>query len=129
MQILLAVDGSRHTLAAVRCVIKHTGCYRARPQVELVTVVGRKQIERYYQEKGEAALAAARRRLRAARIPCRAQILVGPVAERIVWHAADTSCDLIRMGSRGLGDLGKALLGSTATKVANLSRIPVLLAR
>ena len=142
MKILVAVDGSRHALAAVRCVIEHAGWYRARPQVELVTVhlpvpavrgmravVGTKQIERYYRDEGEAALAAARRRLRAARIPHRAHILVGAVAGRIVQHAAATRCDLICMGSRGLGDLGKALLGSTATKVANLSKIPVLLAK
>jgi nucleotide-binding universal stress UspA family protein len=41
----------------------------------------------------------------------------------------NTNCDLVCIGSRGMGDLGKALLGSTATKVLNLSDLPVLLVK
>jgi nucleotide-binding universal stress UspA family protein len=55
--------------------------------------------------------------------------MVGPVAESIVEKALDTGCDLICIGSRGLGDLGRALLGSTATKVLHLSDLPVLLVK
>jgi nucleotide-binding universal stress UspA family protein len=58
-----------------------------------------------------------------------ARVLVGPIAETIVKHARETRCDLICVGSRGMGALGKALLGSTATKLAQLSPLPLLIAK
>ena len=142
MKILIAVDGSRHSLAAVLFVIDHAGWYRDQPSVELVTVhlpvptlhgmsavIGRQHYERYYREEGEGRLAAAREKLDAAAIPYSPHMMVGQVAESIVEKALDTGCDLICIGSRGLGDLGRALLGSTATKVLNLSELPVLLVK
>jgi nucleotide-binding universal stress UspA family protein len=140
MKILVAVDGSRHALAAVQSVIDHAGWYREKPSVELVTVhlpvpsfrgmgmvVSRAHLERYYRDEGEERLELARKKLAAAGIPFATRILVGPVAELIVEHAQASGCDLICIGSRGLSDLGKALLGSTATKVLHLSKLPVLL--
>jgi nucleotide-binding universal stress UspA family protein len=142
MKILLAVDGSKHSLAAVQALIGHADWYRDSPQVELVTVhlpvpklpgmgaaVGKKQIADYYQQDGEQKLAAARRKLDAARIKYQARVLVGPVAETLVKHATRERCDLIFIGTRGMSELGKALVGSTATKVMHISPIPVLLVK
>ena len=138
MKILVAVDGSKPSQKAVRLVIDHANWYRSRPRVELVAVhlpvpkVGptpRSQVQRYYAEEGEAMLAAARRKLKAARVPCKAHVLVGPVAETIVKHARATRCDLITIGTRGMGQLKSALVGSTATQVLHLSHIPVLLVK
>jgi nucleotide-binding universal stress UspA family protein len=142
MKILLAVDGSRNSLDAVKCLIEHADWYREKPAVELVTVhlpvpklprmnlvVGKNQIERYYEEEGEERLAAAKKKLDAAGISYRPRILVGPIAETIVLHAEKNRCDLILIGSRGMTELGKALLGSTATKVLHLSSVPVLLVK
>jgi nucleotide-binding universal stress UspA family protein len=142
MKILIAVDGSRHSLAAVQFVIEHANWYREKPTVELVTVhlpvptlhgmsalISRQHYERYYREEGDGRLAAARAKLDAAAVPYSSHILVGQVAETIVDKALNTGCDLICIGSRGLGDLGKALLGSTATKVLHLSDLAVLLVK
>ena len=142
MKILVAVDGSKHALAAVQCVIDHADWYREKPSVELVTVhlpvptfhgmgavIGKQHFERYYREEGEDRLATAREKLDAAGIPYSTHIMVGPIAESIVEKAMNTRCDLVCIGSRGMGDLGKALLGSTATKVLNLSDLPVLLVK
>jgi nucleotide-binding universal stress UspA family protein len=142
MKVLIAVDGSKHSLGAVQCLIDHADWYRGKPDVELLTVhlpvpklprmglaVGKSQIQRYYDEEGEARLAAARRRLEAAGIPHKATVLVGPVAETIVKRAKDTRCDLIYIGTRGLSEIGKALLGSTANKVLHLADTPVLLVK
>ena len=38
MKILLAVDGSKHSLKAVKTLIDHAGWYREKPAVELVNV-------------------------------------------------------------------------------------------
>lgn len=142
MKILLAVDGSKHALRAVDCLIEHADWYREKPTVELVTVhlpvpklprmgmvVGKNQIQRYYEDEGQAALAAAKRKLGAAGIEYRASILVGRIAEAIVQQAAKTRCDLIFVGTHGRTAAGNALLGSTATKVLHISKTPVLLVR
>jgi len=142
MRILVAVDGSKGSLDAVQLLIDHADWYRKAPEVHLVAVhlpvpkiprmglvVGKGQIERYYQEEGAAMLAAARRKLDAARIPYRAQVRVGPVAETLVRYARDKRCDLIYIGTRGMTALGKVLVGSTATKVLHISDIPVLLVK
>jgi nucleotide-binding universal stress UspA family protein len=142
MKILIAVDGSKHSLAAVKCLIDHADWYRAKPDVELVTVhlpvpklprmgmaVGKSQLEKYYEEEGAAQLAAAKRKLAAAGIKCKATVLVGPVAESIVKRAKDARCDIIYIGTRGMSEIGKALMGSTATKVLHISDTPVLLVR
>lgn len=142
MRILLAVDGSKGSLDAVQCVIDHADWYRDTPEVHLVTVhlpvpklprmglaVGKAQIQRYYDEEGAARLAAARKRLEGAGMAYRARVLVGPVAETLVRYAKDKRCDLIVIGTRGMTAIGKALVGSTATKVLHIASTPVLLVK
>ena len=142
MKILLAVDGSKHSMDAVKCLIEHADWYRSKPVVELVTVhlpvpklagmgmaVGKNQVQRYYDEEGEAALAAAKKKLTAARVEFKASVLVGQVAEAIVEHAAKARCDLIYIGTHGRSEAANMLLGSTATKVLHISTVPVLLVR
>src|SRR5437763_2239257 len=76
MKILLAVDGSPHSLDTVKSVIAHADWYRDKPAIELITVhrpvprigglgaaVSKAQIERYYEEEGEKALGAAKKAL------------------------------------------------------------------
>jgi len=136
MKILLAVDGSKHSLDAVKCVIDHADWYRDKPQVELVTVhrpvpklpgmrmvVGKSQIERYYREEGEEALAEAKKLLERAGVPYEPRILVGDPAEMLARHAKSAGCDLVCIGSPA------ALIGSTATKVLHISPVPVLLVK
>ena len=142
MKILLAVDGSKHSMRAVESLLEHAAWYRERPQVELVTVhlpvpkvggigggVSKAQVQRYYQEEGDEWLAPAKKKLDAAKVPYTARILVGPVAETLVKHAKSAGCDLIYIGTRGMTATANALLGSTATKVLNLSTVPVLLVK
>ncbi len=141
MKILLAVDGSKPSLDAVGCLIQHADWYREAPVVELVTVqpplpqipglasLGRSQIRKYYQDEGETRLAAAKKKLDAARIAYRAHVLVGAVAESLVKHAKTAGCDLICMGCRGMTGIAGVLLGSTATRVLNLTTLPVLLVK
>ena len=142
MRILIAVDGSKHALDAVQFLIEHAGWLRAEPQVELVTVhapvpklpglgtvVGKKQLQRYYEDEGEEALAGAKKLLDKAKIGFNASVLIGPVAETIVAHAGSAHCDLVVIGNRGMSAAANMLLGSIATKVLHLSPIPVLLVK
>jgi nucleotide-binding universal stress UspA family protein len=142
MKILLAVDGSKNSLDAVDCLIEHADWYREKPAVELVTVhlpvprlprmglvVGKDQVQRYYAEEGAALLAKAKKKLDAAGIAYQTRILVGPIAETIVQHAKTRRCDMIFIGTRGMTAAANMLLGSVATKVLHLSRVPVLLVK
>jgi nucleotide-binding universal stress UspA family protein len=142
MKVLLAVDGSKSSLKAVDCIIEHADWYRQKPEVELVTVhlplpkvrnlgkvVGKTQIERFYQEEGEECLTAAKRKLDAAGLRYRARVLVGQVADTVVKEAKATRCDLICIGTRGMSGLGGFFLGSTATKLLQVADRPVLLAK
>lgn len=51
------------------------------------------------------------------------------VWKRICEVAADEECDMIIMGSRGLGDWEGAMIGSVTNKVLAHCTIPVLVAR
>ena len=140
MKILVAVDGSKASLDALKNVIEHADLYREQPAIELVTVhrpvpkvrgmgaaVGKSQIDRYYQEEGEQTLADAKKLLERAGIPYQAHVLVGEPAEMIVKHCDKIHCDMIAVGAKGRSAIGKMLVGSTATKVLQLSDTPVLL--
>jgi len=142
MKILLAVDGSKSALQAVDSLIEHAEWYRDRPTVELVTVhppvprlpglsnlVSKAQLQQYYKEEGEAQLAEAKTMLEDAGIDYEARVLVGPVAEILVAQAKAKRCDMIFIGSRGMGAARNLLLGSTVAKVLHLSGVPVLVAR
>jgi nucleotide-binding universal stress UspA family protein len=142
MKILLAVDGSKYSLDAARSLIEHADWYRDKPAVELVFVhlpvprlpgvsrfITKAQLASYYREEGEAQLARAKKLLEGAGVACRARVLVGPVAETIVRHAREARCDLIFIGTRGMTAAGNMLLGSTATKVLHLSKVPVLVVK
>ena len=140
MKILVAVDGSKASLDALKNVIDHTDQYREAPSIELVTVhrpvpklggmggaVGKSQLDRYYQEEGDQTLAEAKKLLERAGIPYEPRVLVGEPAEMIVKQAKKVGADLIAVGATGKSALGKMLLGSTAAKVLQLADIPVLL--
>ncbi|TMH38996.1 MAG: universal stress protein [Betaproteobacteria bacterium] len=142
MKILLAVDGSKHSLKAVKSLIEHADWYREKPAVELVNVhlpvprirgmsavVGASQVRRYYDREGKAALSKARKLLDAAGIGYSPRILVGPVAETIVRQARLTRCELIMMGTRGMSAAANLFLGSCANRVVSISPIPVLLVK
>lgn len=142
MRILLAVDGSQFARDAASYLVGLARELKKKPDVELVTVhlplprlprmglvVGPNQVKRYYEEEGAANLADAKRKLTAAGIRHRPQILVGKVAETLAAHAEKTRCTMIVCGARGRGAVGKALMGSTADKLLQISPIPVLLVR
>jgi nucleotide-binding universal stress UspA family protein len=142
MKILLAVDGSKPSLDAVKLLIDHADWYRDKPEVELLTVhlplpklgrigavVGKKQIDDYYREEGEQCLAEAKKQLERAAIAFEPRILVGPIAETIAKHAKEASCDIIYIGTHGRTGIAGALVGSTASKVLHISDVPVLLVK
>ena len=142
MKILLAADGSKYSIDAVKFLTSNINWVRERPELELLyvhpplpklsglgAVIGKKQLQQYYDEEGAEALAAARQILDGAKIPYAAHVLVGLPAETIVAHAKRTRADMLLIGHRGASAAANAVMGSVAAKLLQLSPIPVLLVK
>lgn len=138
MKILLPVDGSSHSDRATHHVIAMArGCgglgihlINVQPPadaLELRSHMPVSEIEAMQETRGGDAMASARRLLDDAGIayvPC---VLLGPVAESIADYATRESCDQVVMGTRGLGALSEALLGSVTADLLSLTDRPVTL--
>ena len=53
----------------------------------------------------------------------------GDAAQEIAFYADTHGCDEIVMGTRGLGSIRNLLMGSVATKVLHLVKVPVTLVK
>jgi len=62
-------------------------------------------------------------------VEVRQEILFGSAAESVITVAETRNCDLIVIGSRGLGPLRALLLGSQAQKVVSMAPCPVLVVK
>jgi len=141
MKILLAVDGSDRSTAALDLLVAHVSWFREAPTVTLVHVhppipypgaaarAGREAVQRSYDEESQKVLEPARARLVSKGIEPDAVALVGDPAEEIARYAAQHGKDLIAMGTHGRTGLSNLVLGSVATKVLAQSNVPVLLLR
>ena len=140
IRMLVAVDGSRNSMRAVRYVARTIG--RLKPvEIHLVNVqepvdsleIRRfmlpRDIARLQRRRGVAQLRAARALLDKARIPHQAHALIGRVPVTIVRFARRRRCGTIIMGTRGMTAIANLLLGSVATKVIHLASMPVTLVK
>ena len=57
------------------------------------------------------------------------EMLEGDPAEVIGRRAQELGCDAIVMGSRGMGRIANLVVGSVATKVVHLTKLPVTLVK
>ena len=62
-------------------------------------------------------------------MPWSTRWVVGYAPDEIVKAAQKDKADMIVMGTHGHGVIGRALMGSVAQKVVNLSPVPVLLVK
>ena len=141
-RVLLAVDGSEGSARAVQHLIKLRQDLRdpSALDVHLVNVqrpvsgdvsrfVSGETLEGYHRERSETALAPARDLLRAAGVTFSEHQIAGDPGPTIAQTAAAQGCDLIVMGTRGLGSSSAMLLGSVAHSAAESSTVPVLLVK
>jgi nucleotide-binding universal stress UspA family protein len=136
-RIMLPVDGSDASLRAVEHVIKAAAGHKTQPEIHLLNVqpalpkfVSRAQLDTYHRDEGMKALQPARAKLDAAGLKYDHHIGVGEEpAQVIASYVKDKKCDQLVMGTRGLGSVAGALLGSVTTKTLHLVGIPVLLVR
>lgn len=137
---LVPVDGEEISLKPVAWIIAHRDVWKALPTIHLLNVqrslsgdvsrfVNAEQVRDYHREEGLKALAEAERQLLVAGIVPQLHVSVGDSAETIVDFADSRNCDQILLGTRGHTGLGGTLLGSVASKVTHLTKVPLLLVR
>jgi nucleotide-binding universal stress UspA family protein len=141
-RIMIAVDGSSHSAKVAKAAIRLVSAYREAPELHLVYVhlpipslgglvkpIAREALQRYYREEGEDALRGAKNLFDRAQLACTLHVLVGPIAETLAREAKKMKCDLIFMGTHGMGAVSGMLLGSVAAKTVHLASCPVVLIR
>ncbi len=139
---MIAVDGSSHSAKVAKAAIRQAVAYQQPPELHLAYVhlpvptlgglikpVGHEALQRYYREEGEDALRAAKKLLDRAGLAASSHIMVGPIAESLAREAKKLKCDLIIMGTHGMGAVSGMLLGSVAAKTVHLAPCPVVLIR
>lgn len=135
--ILLSYDGSEHAVSAAK-IAAQLALQQEHPFLWVVCVVEDTpdMLQEPYQSqwiavrstKGEALLDAAAQ-IVGRQVEINRELLFGDPAECIINVAETRGCDLIVMGTRGLGPLSGLLLGSKAQKVVSLAKCPVLVTK
>jgi YjbE family integral membrane protein len=141
-RVLLACDGSAGAARALEQVLALRANLRNPQALEIhivnvqrpvpggvTTFVAATSLDDYHRERSDKALQPARDALRSAQIPFREHRLVGDPGTIISEVAAAEGCDLIVMGSRGLGSHTAAIVGSVASSTLAHAAIPVLVVR
>jgi nucleotide-binding universal stress UspA family protein len=138
---LVPVDGDDEiSLKPVAWIIAHRDDWKAMPTLHLLNVqhpvsgdvsqfVNAEQVRDFHREEGLKALAAAKAQLEAAGIVPVLHVSVGDYAETIADFADSRNCEQILLGTRGHTGLGGTLLGSVASKVTHLTKVPLLIVR
>jgi nucleotide-binding universal stress UspA family protein len=132
--ILVAYDGSEHSRKALDMAVKVALCSNCKLTVlyafdAVPHILGDDETEHFIERaisKGREKLVEATRHLRDLGVESTTAIVEGPAAEAILRVANVEGCDLIVIGSRGLGMVQGLLLGSVSYRVLHHATIPVL---
>ena len=133
--ILVAYDGSEHSRKALDTAVKVAQCSKCKLKVlyafdKVPFVLGDEETEHFIERamsRGRENLAEVTTRLRDTGLDFNTDMVEGPAAEAILRVAQTEDCDLIVMGSRGLGMMQGLLLGSVSYRVLHRATIPVLI--
>ena len=138
-KMLLAVDGSLHSLRAAEYVARQL---RGAPERILHVVhveeevpmrshafLSQDEINKMYEQEALGRCAKVLEFLKREQIAYQWHLLVGTPAERIVEHAAAIGADSIVIGSRGMGKVESLVLGSVAMKVVHDATVPVTIVK
>lgn len=136
-KILLAVDGSDHSIRAAREAIKIAAANRE-AQITVVYVADHNNAKNDVLHSGSSVELDLQRRkklqpveeaIAAENIDYRVEILHGIPGPTIVEYANQEGFDILIIGSRGLNSLQEMVLGSVSHKVVKRANCPVLIVK
>ncbi len=142
MKLLVATDGSKPSLNAVKYAIKLLARIGSEPHsVTLISVhdeaalrharafVGPQTVTDYLREQCEKDLKPARKLLDQAGLRHDMVMRTGHVAKEIVACADSGRFDMLLLGAKGRGPVSDLLMGSVAQRVLAAAKTPVLLVK
>lgn len=136
-KILLATDGSEHSIRAAENAIELAKC-NPESKVEVVFVVdGDRAKSEVLSNWNSAGVADTRRekyraaeaKAKGAGVDYEIKILRGEPGPTIVKYANENDFDIVVIGSRGLNALQEFVIGSVSHKVAKRANCPVLIVK
>lgn len=135
--ILVPIDGSQNALRALKHAAErirnsahsHLLLLNVQPAMPSSRLVSRAMINEHHARMAEEALAPARKLVERLGVTYDCYSKVGDPAAEISTFAEKTRSVEIVMGTRGLGRVRGLLLGSVATKVISLAKVPVTLVK
>jgi len=140
MKILVPVDGSKYSRAAIDFIGSRATLIGRNPEVELLNVqlpvpvraarlIGKAAVTSYYDDEAKKTFRGALSALKRAGLKATTAYVVGHPAEEIAKRADRDKADLILMGSHGHGALASLILGSVTRGVLARTTKPLLLLR
>lgn len=140
MRILIPVDGSRHSNAALAFAAARSTLIGTQPDVELINVQlpipsraarfgGREMVRSFHEAEAGAVLRPALAKLKKAGITARARYVVGSPGAAVGEAAAGADIDLVVMGSHGHSAFKSLLFGSVTNAVLASCTRPLLVVR
>lgn len=94
-----------------------------------VTVSSAAEITQMERKQTNAVLDQARERLAAEGVEAEFKLAMGQATATILSVCKEESCDLIVMGTRGMGNISEMILGSVSSKVIEQAEVPVMVCR
>jgi nucleotide-binding universal stress UspA family protein len=137
-RILIPIDGSPSSLAAAEYAVRlakadgselHVVNVQPPLPSAVTTFLSGDVVAGYHDEQAERELVTAREALNTSGVPFHVHKIVGRPAECITEVASRQGCSQIVMGSRGLSAFSGVVLGSVATRVIHLAKVPVTLVK
>lgn len=140
MRILVPVDGSKVSQAAVNFIASRVSLIGTDPEVQLLNVqlpipvraarvVGKDAVRAYYTDESNKALRPAINALKKAGLSAASDYRIGSPADEIAAAAERTDADLIVMGSHGHGAFAGLVMGSVTNAVLARCKRPMLVLR
>lgn len=138
MRIGIAVDGSEHALHALQTSLALARSMSGPVELVLVHVsydslaspvareIDRRQVAEYLDQLAEADLQVAVEQLAETQLPFRVIKAHGEVVPTLLSTIDAEQFDLIVVGGKGRGNLADLLIGSVASRLTQLSPVPVL---
>jgi nucleotide-binding universal stress UspA family protein len=140
-KLLVPVDNSENALRALRHAIKLAKenkaielhiVYAHEPPVvygEIAIYLTEEKAKKLQRQHSEDILGPAIKLAKSAGVKFTTKVLIGNISKKIVAYAEKIGCEGIVMGTRGMGAIGGLVMGSIATKVVHLTKLPVTLVK
>ena len=138
--ILVPIDGSKNSMRAIDYAVAQ--CEYGPTMIHLLNVepplddygrvrayISKQRHDTAMKARAEGIMRQAIRRAGSARAQCKTHVAIGDVAASIAAAARRLRCESIVMGTRGMSPLRNLFLGSVATKVIHLAKVPVTLVK